>query len=108
MKIVRWFIILGSCFAIASSLTGCVTDGMPTHEYNIAKAAYDAAEAREAAKYAPQLFYKMEKSFKKAELLYKERYYEEARKEFIKAQKLAEKAETQARIKEFTSGEVDE
>ena len=30
------------------------------------------------------------------------------RKEFIKAQKLAEKAETQARIKEFTSGEVDE
>lgn len=72
----------------------------------MAKAAYDAAEAHDAAKYAPQIFYKMEKSFKRAELLFQERYYDEARKEFYRAQKLAERAETLARVKEFTAGDL--
>ncbi len=99
MRILSWI-------AIFSLFTACVTGGQPTLEYVMAKAAYDAAVSHEAAKYAPQIFYKMEKSFKKAELLYKERYFEEARAEFAKAQKLAERAETQARVKEFTSGDA--
>jgi len=102
MKLIRWIFI-------SAILSSCVTAKIPDQEYVMAKAAYDAAESHEAAKFAPQMFYKMEKVFKKAELLYKERYYEEARKEFVTAQKLAEKAENQARIKEFTSGgEQDE
>ncbi len=99
---------LFGCLIILVSLTSCVTDGIPTQEYVMAKAAYDAAVSHEAAKFAPQVFFKMEKSFKKAELLYKERYYEEARAEFLRAQKLAEKAELQARVKEFTNGGSDE
>lgn len=101
MKIVRWLFIFGIS-------TSCVTTQIPTQEYTMAKAAYEAAESHEAVKFAPQLFYKMEKSYKKAELLFKERYYDEARKEFIKAQKLAEKAETVARVKEYNSGEASD
>ena len=101
LKFVRWFIIL-------AGFTSCVTTEMPIQEYTMAQAAYDAAEAHEAGKFAPQVFYKMEKSFKKAELLYKERYYEEARLEFLRARALAEKAETQARLKEFSAGDTNE
>ena len=99
-------IVVGLIFL--GCLTSCVTGGVPNDEYTMAKAAYDAAVAHEAAKFAPQIFYKAEKSFKKAELLYRERYYDEARIEFGKAQKLCEKAENQARVKEFTSGDTDE
>jgi hypothetical protein len=101
MRVVLALIILGT-------LTSCVTGGIPNDEYTMAKAAYDAAVAHESAKFAPQLFYKAEKSFKKAELLYRERYYDEARAEFVRAQKLCERAETQARVKEFTSGDSSE
>lgn len=93
---------------LSLALTSCVTAKIPVQEYVLAKAAFEAAEANEAAKFAPQVFYKMEKSFKKAELLYKERYYEEARKEFIRAQRMAEKAETLARLKQFDAGGMGE
>ena len=99
MTVLRWLLILGT-------VSGCVTTQIPVQEYTLAKAAYEAADAHEAVKFAPHLFLRMEKTYKKAELLYKERYYEEARREFIKAQKLAEKAETLARVKEFNSGDM--
>ena len=90
---------------IMGLFSGCVTTQIPNKEYVLAKAAYDAAIAAEAAKFAPQLYYKAEKSFKKAEALYKERYYEEAKKEFIYAKNLSEKAENAARMKQFNSNE---
>jgi hypothetical protein len=89
-------------------LTACISTVVPLQEYSIAKSAYDAAVAAEAAKYSPQLFYKAEKAYKKAEKLYKDRDYSAARKEFLVSQKLAEKAETEARIKQFNSGESGE
>jgi hypothetical protein len=98
IKTVRWFFILGI-------FTSCVTTDIPTQEYTMAQAAYDAAEAHEAGKFVPQLFYKMEKSFRRAELLFKERYYDAARKEFVRSRGLAEKAEALARLKEFNAGD---
>lgn len=89
-------------------LSACVTANIPSREYTLAKAAYDAAIAAEAVKFAPQLYYKAEKSYKKAELLYKDRYYDEARKEFIAAQKWSERAENAARMKQFNSGETSD
>lgn len=89
-------------------LTSCVTTEIPAKEYTIAKSAYDAAVAAEALKYAPQLFYKAEKAYKKAESLYKERYYEEARKEFLLSQKYSEKAETASRLKQNNLGDESE
>jgi hypothetical protein len=97
-------VLLGSFLVSA-----CVTANVPTSEYALAKAAQEAAVTAEAVKFAPQLYYKAEKSYKKAELLFKERYYEEARLEFVNARKLAEKAETTARLKQFNSaGEGDD
>lgn len=84
-------------------LSACAHVEIPHKEYVLAKAAFDAASATEAVKFAPQLYYKAEKSYKKAEQLFKDRYYEEAKKEFIVAKSLAEKAETAARVKQFNS-----
>ena len=90
-------------------LSACATVEIPDREYVLAKAAFDAAVATEAVKFAPQFYYKAEKSYKKAEQLYKDRYYEEAKQEFITARALAERAETAARVKQFNStGGVNE
>lgn len=94
----------GLLIAVIFGAVSCVTVQPPTYEYTLAKAAYDAAVANEAAKYSPQLFYRAEKSFKKAETLFKERYYDAARTEFLGSQKLAERAELAARLKQFNSG----
>ena len=97
----RW---LGFPFAILI-LSSCVTVSIPVQEYSLAKAAYEAAITAESAKYAPQLFYKAEKAYKKGEQLYKERDFEAARAQFVTSQKLSEKAEDESRVKQFNSGE---
>ncbi len=91
--------------SMMAALSSCVTVEIPLEEYTVARSARDAAIAAEAAKYAPQLFYRADKAYKRGEALFKERYYSDAQNEFIEAQKLAEKAETAARIKQFQSGE---
>ena len=88
--------------------SACVTTKIPSREYTLAKAAFDAAVAAEAVKFAPQFYYKAEKSYRKAELLYKDRYYDEARGEFLASQKWSEKAENAARIKQFNTGDNGE
>jgi hypothetical protein len=92
-------LVLLGCFLVSA----CVTANIPSQEYALAKAAQEAAVTAEAIKFAPQFYYKSEKSFKKAEQLFKERYYEEARQEFLISKKLAERAETTARLKQFNS-----
>lgn len=91
--------------SMMAALSSCVTVEIPLEEYTVARSARDAAIAAEAAKYAPQLFYRADKAYKRGEALFKERYYSDAQNEFVEAQKLAEKAETAARIKQFQSGE---
>jgi hypothetical protein len=90
------------CFFLVCS---CASIPIPIEEYSLAKAAFDAAVASESAKYAPQLFYKAEKAYKRGEKLYKERDYEEAKRQFVASRKLAEKAEDMSRIKQFNSGD---
>ncbi len=97
----RW---LGFPFVILI-LSSCVTVSIPVQEYSLAKAAYEAAVTAESAKYAPQLFYKAEKAYKRGEQLYKERDFEGARVQFVSSQKLSEKAEDESRVKQFNSGE---
>jgi hypothetical protein len=97
----RWFVF---CFIILS-VSSCVTVSIPVQEYSLAKAAYEAAITAESAKYAPQLFYKAEKAYKRGEQLYKERDFEGARIQFVTSQKLSEKAEDESRVKQFNSGE---
>lgn len=82
----------------------CVTVGeLPVEQYIYAKTAYDAAVSAEASKHAARLLYLAEKHYKRGEVLFKERYYDEANKEFLSAQKYAEKAETISRLKQFNA-----
>ena len=90
------------CFFLVGS---CASVLIPVEGYSLAKAAFDAAVAAESAKYAPQLFYKAEKAYKRGEKLYKDRDYEEAKRQFVASRKMAEKAEDMSRIKQFNSGE---
>lgn len=93
-----------SVFMIVAT-SSCVTVDVPLEEYTLARSARDAAISSEAAKFAPQLFYRADKAYKRGEALYKERYYSEAQKEFMEAQKFAERAETAARMKQFQTGD---
>jgi hypothetical protein len=91
-------------FLLTVCTFGCVTAGdLPVEQYIYAKTAYDAAVTAEASKHAARLLYLAEKHYKRGEVLFKERYYDEANKEFVVAQKYAEKAETVSRLKQFNS-----
>lgn len=84
--------------------SGCVTAGdVPVEQYIYAKTAYEAAVAAESSKHAARLLYLAEKHYKRGEVLFKERYYDDADEEFAVAQKYAEKAETISRLKQFNA-----
>lgn len=95
----------GYFFILSLMLCSCVSTTLPLQEYSLAKTAFDAAVSSESAKYAPQLFYRAEKAYKRGEALYKERDYEGAREQFLNCQKLSERAENAARLKQFNSAE---
>ncbi len=92
--------------AAGLAAAGCVTVRIPTDEYNLARAAVDAAREAEAARYAPGFWYKAEEAYKQAQRLYKERYYKDAQKLFAEAKVQAERAENAARVTRFQSGET--
>jgi hypothetical protein len=78
----------------------------PLSDYSLARAAYDGARESEAARYAPALWYKAEETYKQAQLLYKQRDYDESRAAFIEARGLLEKSENAARAARLQSGGV--
>ncbi len=87
-------------------LASCTTITLPIQEYALARSALVAAESAEAERLAPLLFQQAQQSFKRAEYLYQEREFEDAKLLFNKAKKLAERAETISRVKKSKSGEV--
>ena len=96
--------ILLATFVLIVITSACVSVGqLPVEQYIYAKTAYDAAVTAEASKHAARLLYLAEKHYKRGEVLFKERYYDEANKEFVVAQKYAEKAETVSRLKQFNA-----
>ncbi len=87
-------------------LASCTSVTLPVQEYALARSAMESAESNDAERLSPVVFQQAQQSFKQAERLYGDREYEEARLLFIKARKLAEKAESTARIKKSKAGEV--
>ncbi len=100
-KIWLWAVVVG--FGVIS---GCVTTHPPFDEYTVAKAALDAARLVEADRHSPGFWHKAEQSYQKAQGLYNDRHYEEARQEFLRAKANAERAENSARIIRMKTGEV--
>lgn len=88
------------------ALSGCVTAPPPIEEYTLARTALEAARQVEAARYSSGFFHQAEESYRRATILYSEREYLEAQKEFVKAKLAAEKAENSARVIRFKNGEV--
>ncbi len=88
------------------SLSACATTPKPIEEYTLARAAMDAARIVEAPRHAPGHWHKAEESYRKAQALYKDRYFEEAKAEFIKARRSAERSENAARLIRMKTGEV--
>lgn len=66
----------------------------------------DAARAVESARYSPGHWHQAEEAYRRAQILVKERDYEKARLEFLKARSSAEKAENSARVIRQRNGEV--
>lgn len=88
------------------TLSGCVTASQPIEEYAFARAAVDAAKAVESSRYSPGYWHQADEAYRKAQILFQEREYSEAKKEFIRARVAAERAENSARLIRLRNGEV--
>jgi hypothetical protein len=98
----KWLLVffLPLCFGSCTSVT------LPLQEYTLARSALDAAGLSDAERLAPLIYQQAQELFHRAEVLYNEREFEDARLLFIKSRKLSEKAENLARLKKSKTGEV--
>lgn len=87
-------------------LSGCVTTPPPIEDFTLARTAIEAAKGVEAARYSPGYWHQAEESYRRAQLLFNDREYKEAQREFVKARIAAEKAENSARLIRQKNGEV--
>ncbi len=92
--------------AFVLSLSGCITAPRPIEEYALARSAIEAAKAVESARHSPGYWSQAEEAFRRARNLYREREFDAAKVEFIKARVAAEKAENSARLIRQKNGEV--
>ena len=87
-------------------VSACVTTPPPIEEYILARAALEAAKTVEAARYSAGFWHQAELAYRRAEQLYKDHDYADAKIEFVKARQTAEKAENSARLIRMKNGEV--
>lgn len=90
-------------FCAVLGAAGCVTH--PIDEYNLARAAFEAARDADATRYAPALWFKAEQSYREGQRLYKNRSYDAAKAVFQNARTYAEQAENAARLERHKSGD---
>jgi hypothetical protein len=86
--------------------SGCATSSPPFEEYSLARAAIEAARIVDAPKYSVAYWSKAEEAYLRGQSNYKERDFENARREFVRARQNAEKAENTARYYKIKNGEV--
>ena len=98
----RILIAIGICIVTFGS--GCA-GAPPVKDFTLARTAIDAARKAGAPRYAPGFWNRAEEHYRRASILYKDRYYEEAKQLFKKARVYAEKAENSTRLKKFKSGD---
>lgn len=93
-------VALSFCFLSA----GCVTT-VPSIDYVLARQAFSAAKAVDAARYSPSNYHKAEEAYRRGMNRYRARDYEKAMGYFRRAKRYAERAENAARIQRHRSGE---
>lgn len=84
----------------------CVNRQPSIEEYNLAQAAFRAAQESEAKRYSPKVFAQARRYFKRAERSYKDRDYKKSTGYFRKSRYYSEKAENISRLKMFQQGEI--
>jgi hypothetical protein len=89
-----------------TGVLGCQTGPIPLEEYTLARAALEAARDVQAPRLSPGFWHQAEEAFRKARLFYRDRRWDEARVEFLKARQAAEKAENSARLSRQRTGDV--
>lgn len=89
-----------------ATMVSCVTSPPPIDEYTLARAALESARTVEAAKYSAGNWHQAEEIYKKAEIFYRDKEYDEAKKYFIRAKIAAERAENSARLIRQKTGDV--
>jgi hypothetical protein len=94
-----------SSLAVAIVFSGCVTY-IPVDEYNLARAAYEAARDADAPRYAPSLWFNAEQAYRDGQKSFKERNFGDARYKFTQTRNYAEQAENAARLARHQSGDV--
>lgn len=92
--------------AVLFFATACSTIPAPVQDYALARAALEACKAVEAARYSQGYYHRGLESYARAEVLYREREYQEARELFVRARLDFEKAENSAQVQRKKSGEV--
>jgi hypothetical protein len=97
-------ILLSGAFVLSGA--GCSTTPQPVQDYALARAALEACKAVEAARYSQGYYHRGLEAYSRAEVLYREREYQEARELFVRARLDFEKAENSAQVQRKKSGEV--
>lgn len=87
-------------------LFGCVTIEAPVHDYTLARAAFASAKEVDAARLASGYYHRALENYSRAEVLFAERSYEQAKELFIKSRIDFERAENSAQAQRKRSGEV--
>lgn len=101
-------LVLSGAFLVLGTLStgGCSTIPAPVQDYALARAALEACKAVEAARYSQGYYHRGLENYSRAEVLYREREYQEARELFVRARMDFEKAENSAQVQRKKSGEV--
>lgn len=87
-------------------LSSCQSVPMPLDDYAIARSALDAARAVQAPRHSPGHWHQAENAYRKGQIYYRDKDWEKAKENFLKARLSAEKAENAARLIRQKTGEV--
>lgn len=92
--------------ALVLVVAGCQSVPAPKEDYALARAALEAARSVQAARHSPGYWHQAEEAYRKARILYHERDWEGARREFVRARVAAERAENSARLIRQKTGDI--
>lgn len=87
-------------------LSGCTSIPAPTQEYALARSALEACKAVEAARYSAGFYHRGLENYSRAEVLFREREFQESKELFVRARVDFEKAENSSQVQRKKSGEV--
>ena len=97
--------LLSLAAAMMLGIIACVTEA-PIEEYVLARAALESSRAVDAGRYSSGFYHRGLEAYAKAEILYKDREYPDAKALFHSARLDFEKAENSAQVQRKKNGEV--